>query len=59
MLLHWKTGEMAEDEPVAFVLGPAEAGDAMEDTVREVRAAFALSDTPPPSLSLVADVVVG
>ena len=59
VLMEKKTGEVVGAEPVAFVIGPAEAGEAIAEAAEQVREAFAVSRQAPPSVPLLAEVVDG
>ncbi len=59
VLLAKKRGEVVGGEPVASVIGPAEAGKAIGQAAVRVREAFAVSSQPPPRAPLLVEVMGG
>jgi len=59
VLMEKKTGEVVGSEPVAFVIGPGEAGEAIAEAAEQVREAFAVTREAPLSVPLLAEVVDG
>ena len=57
VLMEKKTGDVVGREPVASVIGPAAAVEAIAEAAERVREAFAVSGEPPPPAPLLAEVL--